>query len=323
MRVFITGATGFAGSHLVDHLLESGYEIWALVHSASSHQALPGAVQTITGDLLAPDSLTEAVAAARPDVVYHLAGQAYPARSWQIPARTLHINTIGTVNLLEAVVAYGRPRVVVVTSADVYGLVKPEEMPLTEAHRAAPRHPYGVSKFAAGQFVPLYWQRYELPVVEARPFNHIGPRQSLGFVVPDFASQLAAIKLGQQSPEMQVGNLEAERDFTDVRDVVRAYRLLAEDGRAGETYLICSGQPVSIHYLLTALADIADVPVEVAYDPARMRPSDVPTLYGSFDKLRRDTGWQPEIHLRQSLAEALADWETRLRDEDGQERAAG
>lgn len=314
MRVFLTGATGFAGSHLVDRLLAAGHQLFALVHSASSHQELPqdAGIETVVGDLLDEESLKTAVSQARPDVIYHLAGQAYPARSWQIPVQTMMVNTIGTINLLEAAVAFGRPRVVVVTSADVYGLVSPEEMPLTEAVPPAPRHPYGVSKLSAGQYVPLYWQRYQLPVVEARPFNHIGPRQALGFVVPDFASQLAAIKLGQQPPKLSVGNLDAERDFTDVRDVARAYTLLAEKGQPGETYFICSGQPVSIHYLLTALAELAEVAVEIEYDPERMRPSDTPRLYGSYAKIQRDTGWQPQIHLRESLAEALADWVARL-----------
>jgi GDP-4-dehydro-6-deoxy-D-mannose reductase len=218
------------------------------------------------------------------------------------------VNTIGTINLLEAAVAYGHPRVVIVTSAEIYGLVQAEELPLTEETVPQPRHPYGVSKLAAGQLVPIYWQRYGLEVVEARPFNHIGPRQSLGFVVSDFASQLAAIKLGQQAPQLSVGNLEAQRDFTDVRDVIRAYVRLAESGQPGEAYLICSGQPVAIQRVLSTLIELADVDVAIEPDMGRMRPSDVPCLYGSYAKIGRDTGWRPQIPLRQSLADALADW---------------
>lgn len=309
-RIFITGATGFAGSHLVDELLAAGDEVVALVHGETSHQptAEHDHLQTVEGDLLNLAQVKAAVAEARPDVIYHLAGQASPGRSWQNPALTLAVNSGGTANVLEAAVAYGRPRVVVVTSAEIYGPVQPDALPITEATPPRPHHPYGVSKLAAGLLVGLYWQRYQLPVVEARPFNHIGPRQAAGFVVPDFASQLAAIKLGQQPPLIHVGNLSAERDFTDVRDVTRAYRLLAERGRPGETYLICSGQPISIHYLLNALLEIAGVEVEVRYDPARMRPSDTPQLYGSFDKIWQETGWRPEIHLRQSLTDAFYDW---------------
>jgi GDP-4-dehydro-6-deoxy-D-mannose reductase len=197
---------------------------------------------------------------------------------------------------------------VVVTSADIYGVIRADDLPLTEATEPRPRHPYGVSKWAAGQLVRLYADRYGLPVVEARPFNHIGPRQAKGFVVPDFASQLAAIKLGKQPARMLVGNLSAERDFTDVRDVVRGYRALGESGEPGEAYIICTGTAVSIHWVLMTLLDIAGIDVSIEYDSARMRPSDTPCLYGDYAKLRHDTGWQPQIHLRQSLQDAFADW---------------
>jgi GDP-4-dehydro-6-deoxy-D-mannose reductase len=314
MQIFITGATGFAGSHLLDSLLAEGHEIFALMHPATSHQALPEhpRLHTVVGDLLEREALKTAVLQAEPETIYHLAGQASPGRSWENPALTIAINTGGTANLLDAAVAAGRPRVLIVTSAEIYGYVGEADLPLTEETTPRPRHPYGVSKFAAGQLTAVYWERYQLPVVEARPFNHIGPRQALGFVAPDFASQLAAIKLGQQEPVISVGNLEAQRDFSDVRDVARAYRMLAEKGRPGEGYLICSGQAVSIHYLLNVLVEAADVPVEVTYDPARMRPSDTPCLYGSHAKISGDTGWKPEIHLRQSLQDTLDDWLERL-----------
>lgn len=310
MRVFITGATGFAGSHLVDELLAAGDEVFTLVHGETSHQPVSQheRLHSVEGDLLNLAQVKEAVAEARPEIIYHLAGQASPGRSWNNPALTLAVNSGGTANVLEAAVAFGRPRVVIITSAEIYGPVRPEALPITEATVPRPHHPYGVSKWAAGQLVGLYWQRYQLPVVEARPFNHIGPRQTLGFVVPDFASQLAAIKRGERPAVISVGNLSAERDFTDVRDVTRAYQLLAERGRPGETYLICSGQPVAIHYLLSTLIEIAGVDVDVRYDPERMRPSDTPQLYGSFERIRRETGWRPAIHLRQSLADAFAEW---------------
>lgn len=315
MRIFITGATGFAGSHLIESLLTQDHEVYALTHPATSHQELPNHpnLHGIPGDLLDLDSLKTAVLQAQPDTIYHLAGQAYPARSWDNPALTIAINTGGTANLLEAAVAFGRPRVVIVTSAEIYGFVAEADLPLTEATTPQPRHPYGVSKYAAGQLTAVYAQRYDLPVVEARPFNHIGPRQALGFVVPDFASQLAAIKLGQKAPIISVGNLDARRDFSDVRDVVTAYQILAAKGSPGEGYLICSGQAVSIHYLLNALIEAAGIAVEVVYDPARMRPSDTPILYGSHAKLSNDTGWKPEIHLRQSLNDAYQDWLQRLK----------
>lgn len=314
MRVFITGGTGFAGSHLVDYLLENEHDLFALVHGASSHQQLPEhpRIKEIPGDLLRVDSLKEALSEAQPDVIYHLAGQASPAISWQEPALTLAINTGGTANILQAAVAYGRPRVVVVTSADIYGMITPEMLPLTEETAEEPRHPYGISKMAAGRLVSAYWDRYQLPVLEARPFNHIGPRQTKGFVVPDFASQLAAIKMGIQDAKISVGNLDAQRDFTDVRDVARGYACLAERGQPGQAYFICSGRPVSIRYLLETLVDLSGVEPEITCDPARMRPTDIPVVYGSHERITAETGWQPEISMEQSLADALEDWQHKI-----------
>ncbi len=312
MRVFITGATGFAGAHLIKGLLEEGAQVSALVHGPTSRYELPAEVISIDGNLLDEDVVSTAVTRTKPDLIFHLAGQAYPAKSWEIPGQTIAVNTVGTANLLQAAAVYGLARVVVVTSADMYGLIRDEDLPITEETAVHPRHPYGVSKWAAGQLVPLYWQRFGLEVVEARPFNHIGPGQGLGFVVPDFALQIAKIKKGLQQNSIKVGNLEAKRDFTDVRDVVRAYRLLAEKGRAGEAYLICSGQAVSIQSLLNTLVALAEVSLNIERDETRMRPSDIPCLYASYEKIKQDTGWQPVVDLRQSLADALADWMTRI-----------
>jgi GDP-4-dehydro-6-deoxy-D-mannose reductase len=314
MRVFITGATGFAGSHLVDYLLNKEHSVFALMHRASSHQQLPQHphLEEIPGDLLQVNSLIEAIINARPDVIFHLAGQASPAISWQEPGLTMAINAGGTANILQAAVAFGRPRVVVVTSADVYSDITPDMLPLTEETEEQPTHPYGVSKVAAGQLVKIYWERYEIPVMEARPFNHIGPRQTTGFVVPDFASQLAAIKLGLQDAKMSVGNLDAQRDFTDVRDVAKAYGYLAENGRPGHSYLICSGRPIAIRYVLETLVELSGVKAEFTPDPKRMRPSDNPIVYGSHKRITADTGWKPEIAIEQSLTDTLEDWQNRL-----------
>jgi len=311
MRVLVTGATGFAGSHLVDHIATQGTQIYVLVRKTPH---VPSGVIAIKGDLTDPASLKTAIAQAKPDLIYHLAGQADVGRSWKTPAKTLQINAIGTINLIEAVIENKlNPRIIVVTSGDIYGQQPPEAMPITEDCQPKAYHPYGVSKIAASQLVHIYYQRYKLDIIEARPFNHIGPRQALGFVVPDFASQIAAIKLGQQPPCIQVGSLQAQRDFTDVRDMVAAYASLADHGRAGETYLICSGNPIPIRTILDTLADIAGIDLRIEQDPQRMRPSDTPLLYGSPAKIKQDTGWTPKISLYDSLTAVLQEWEKILR----------
>lgn len=320
MRAFVTGATGFAGTHLVDDLLVAGHQVYGLIYENDErrYRSNKSRFTPVPGDLLDPHSLRRALDKSQPDVIYHLAGWALTAESWRYPGRAIAVNTAGTANLLKAAVDFGRPRVVVVTSADIYGTVTPDDLPITEASEPHPRHPYGLSKWAAAKLVSLFWQRYDLPVVEARPFNHIGPGQERGFVVPDFASQLAAISLEKQPPRIMVGNLSAERDFTDVRDIVRAYQELARAGRPGQTYIVCRGHPVSIRYLLEILTELTGVHVEIQHDPERMRPSDTPVLYGSHQRLREETGWEPRIALRTSLADALADWRARLADEAGE-----
>lgn len=309
MRVLVTGSTGFAGSHLVDQLLDEGHELFGLVHPASGHLAWPQVDRftPIEGDLLDINSLRAAFSASTPQQVFHLAGQASPGLSWQDPAGTFAVNTGGTANLLEAARDYGRPRVLIVTSAHVFGRI-PESGLLSEETPAAPGDPYGISKLAAALLAPIYWQRYQLPVVEARPFNHIGPRQAPGFVVPDFASQVAAIKLGLAEPLIRVGNLDVERDFTDVRDVARAYRALADQGVPGESYMVCSGKTVSVRWLLDTLIELCACRARVVVDPELVRPTEHRRIVGSYEKISRQTGWKPTIDLRQSLEDTLTDW---------------
>lgn len=314
-RIFLTGVTGFAGSHLVDSLLTEGHEVFGLIHPATSHQPIPQheKFMPIEGDLTDLVGVKDAVREAEPAVIYHLGGVASPARSWVDPAMTLAINTGGTANLLEAAVTMGRPRVIVITSALLYGSLRPEDLPVDEDTPPTPSHPYAVSKWAAGILTQLYWKRYDLPVIEVRPFNHIGPRQALGFVVPDFASQLAQIVTGRSHQSVvEVGNLDAERDFTDVRDIVIAYRKLAESGIPGETYLVCSGQAVSIRSILETLIAISGADVQVIEDSSRIRPLDTMRIYGSYAKINRDISWQPMISLEQSLTDAFMEWRDRV-----------
>lgn len=314
-RVFATGVTGFAGSHLVNSLLADGFEVFGLVHPASGHQPVPDHENfvPIAGDLTDLAGLKSAFSEVRPSIVYHLGGIASPAQSWKNPAQTLAINAGGTANVLEAAVLSGKPKVIVVTSALLYSSLEETDLPVDEATPPSPSHPYAVSKWTAGILTALYWRRYSLPVIEVRPFNHIGPHQARGFVVPDFASQLAQISAGESEPVVKVGNLQAERDFTDVRDIVRAYRLLAESGSPGQPYLVCSGTSVSIQHILETLIKISDIEVEIVTDPDRFNPLETPIIYGNNAKIYRDTGWQPSISLEKSLSDTYIEWRARIK----------
>lgn len=315
MHVLVTGAAGFAGSHLVNHLNSLGQTVFGLTRPASFNPKSDYPFEPVPGDLLNLDSLIDAIKRSKANVIYHLAGQADVGLSWREPVSTIMVNTIGTVNLLEAAIAENVETIVAVTSAELYGPQPRDKMPITAKSLPNPWHPYAVSKLAAGHLLSIYQRRYaeQIKIIEARPFNHIGPGQATGFVVPDFAKQIAQMRAGLIRPLLRVGNLDAERDFTDVRDVVRSYALLAEKGQAGKMYHICSGQPVPIYTIVNILAELAEISLDIEYDPERMRPSDTPVLYGSFADLRRDTGWTPEIHMRQSLAESLAEWDEKVR----------
>ena len=303
MRVLVTGATGFVGRHLLDALRAAGHE----PNAAGGPQDAPPAIGL---DVLDPDAVRRVVDAAAPDAIVHLAGQAFVPQSVADPLGTLAVNATGTAHVLEAARAYrdrvrAPLRVLVVSSAEVYGIQRPDRMPLDETAVLRPGNAYAASKVAAEAYA-LAWQRsYGLDCVVARPFNHIGPGQDGRFVVASFARQLADIAAGAPAL-MHVGNLEAQRDFLDVRDVAAAYVLLLANGRAGEVYNICSGRTVAIREVLRQLITIARVPVEIRDDPERMRSSDLPILSGDATKLRAETGWEPRYSLAASLRDIYA-----------------
>ena len=309
MRSLITGVGGFAGSHLADILLahgEPGDEVWGCDLSAAPRPYLSPNVHLIAADLRDPVAAGQVIEQARPERVYHLAGQAFVGDSWAHPWETLETNLRAQVNLLEALVASKqRPGVLVVGSADEYGRMRNPEHPIDETPPLRPDSPYSVSKAAQDLLGLQYFLSYGLPIVRVRPFNHIGPRQNRKFVAAAFASQIAAIEAGLQPPVMRVGNLEARRDFTDVRDTVRAYTLLLEHGQAGEVYNVGTGVSHRIREMLDVLLSLAVVPIRIETDPTRIRLNDVPDLVCDARRLREATGWHPRYRLEETLRDLL------------------
>lgn len=303
MRALVTGASGFVGRYLVDALQRAGSETLACGGPHDAGKLLPL-------DLNDPAAIRAALDLARPDVVFHLAAQTFVPESFSSPAATYETNAVGTARLTQAVRDYAAagatmPRILFTSSAEVYGMRDPADFPLRETLAPHPATPYAASKAAAEAILAAEARAFGMDVVVARAFNHIGPGQSERFVVPSLAAQLAAIAAGG-APQLQVGNLNAARDFLDVRDVVAAYLALARDGAPGETYNVCRGTPVKVRDVLRDLIFISGVAVEVREDPQRFRPLDVPVFFGSAEKLRARCGWVPAIPLERSLRDVYA-----------------
>ena len=296
----VTGATGFAGSHLVDRLLETHDEIYGWSHSTAPVSNTRVRWQAV--DLMDRHSLEHALAGIRPSVIYHCAGLPHVAESWTRSRQALEVNAFGTHLLLDSVTRRSLdPLVVVVSSALVY---RPTAEAMSERQPLAPADPYGVSKLAQEMAAARSGVRH----VIARPFNHAGPRQSPAFVMSSFARQIADIEAGRAAPVLRVGNLDARRDISDVRDTVRAYEALASAGRCDQAYNICCGTAYRIGDLLARLIDMAQVNVSVQQDPERMRPSDNPQVLGDPTRIATDTGWRAEIPIERTLGDLLEWW---------------
>lgn len=305
-RILVTGSNGFVGKHLTRELLARGHQVLGVGGSQAPTDSAEGIEQIIL-DLTDPKE-TAKIDFSDITGVVHLAGMAAVGPSFDDPMLYMSVNVGIEVNLFEAAMQQGaHPRFIIISSGTLYD--PRAEQPLTEQAPVFPNSPYAVSKLCQEQMAQYYTSR-GFEVIIARPFNHIGPGQAPGFIVSDFAQQLIAIEKGEQT-DMRVGNLDAQRDYTDVRDIVRAYCLLLEKGSPGETYNICSGKPVSGHEILHGLSKAADQDPKVTQDPNRMRPSDIPILTGAHDKLSQDTGWQPEIILADTLRDVIADWRSK------------
>lgn len=298
MRALVTGAGGFVGRHLVRHLAAQGDEV------VEMELAIDGI------DITEAEPVREAVMAAKPAAVYHLAGAADVGGSWSSPHETFLANALGTLNVLEAARAARVERVLAVTSADVYGRVTEDELPLREDQPLRPVSPYAASKVAADALAQQAWLGHRLPVVRVRAFNHLGPGQSDRFLAPSLAARIARNeRLG--GDEVPIGNMTPLRDVTDVRDVVRAYRLLMERGEPGGVYNVCRGRAVSVKEIAEELLAGAARPMHLVVDQALQRTVDIPVLVGDNGALRAATGWAPVIPLETTLADVLADWRAR------------
>lgn len=315
MRALITGINGFVGGHLAEQLINEGdWEVWGLARQeALSLPQLQGRVRAVVADLSDYTSVTAALDHARPDVVFHLAAQSNVPRSFEDPAATLLGNTAGQLHLFQAVLQLRLdPLLVIATSNEIYGQIRPDELPVGERTPLRPVNPYAVSKATQDLLAFQYHASHRLRTLRMRLFNHIGPRQNEQFVVAAFAAQIARIEAGQQPPLIRVGNLAAERDFTDVRDVARAYALAARHGQVPSAYNVGSGRCVSIRTLLDMLLAHSARPIEVELDPARMRPADVQRVVSDCRLFHEHTGWAPQIALEQTLADVLAYWRARV-----------
>jgi len=294
VRALITGGKGFVGNWLAAHLKDRGDEV---------------AVIDIETDVADGAAVRRVVADVVPDAIYHLAAMTHVGDSWDDPSRVLRVNVLGTAEILAA----GRtltagPRVLVVSSAEVYGVVDPGRLPLGEDTPTAPASPYAASKLAAEEVALQAWRGYGQSVIVVRPFNHIGPGQSPNFFVPALAKRIVDARRSGATA-LRVGTLTTRRDFTDVRDVVAAYRLLMERGAPGEVYNVCSGRDVAMSEVAAQLLELAGADLTLRTDPELVRPVDVPVLRGTAAKLHGATGWEPVIPLATTLADVLASWE--------------
>lgn len=310
MRALITGITGFAGGHLAQILLDRGDSVFGIARDEGyslAHLSQP--IDSVIADLCDINVVRHILAEVKPEAIYHLAGQAFVPTSWSSPWETFENNVLPQLNILQAMLAQGsKARLLVVASNEVYGHVSVDKLPVNEEMPMRPDNPYGVSKVAQDVLALQYHLSHGVDVLRVRAFNHIGPRQSPVFVAASFAKQIAEIEAGLREPVLHVGNLEAQRDFTDVVDVMRAYALLVEHGQSGEAYNVGTGRAYSIQYLLDTMLGFSTAAIRIRPDETRMRPSDTPLIYADNRKLCAQTGWRPTIKFEDSLKRVLEYW---------------
>ncbi len=317
MKSLITGCGGFAGSHLADYLLGKGEEVVALLTNQEDRaniQHIEKRLQLVSADLREIGRVREVIESIKPQRIYHLAAFSSPAESFEDPERTYHVNFMGTLNLLSAWLRAGVDcRFLLVSSAEVYGIVPREKLPLREEMELRPVNPYAGSKAAAEILALQFFRSYGLPIVLVRPFNHTGPRQSSRFVCSNLARQVAEIELGLRPPTVVAGNLDAARDFSDLRDIVRGYFDLLEHGAPGEVYQLCSGHSISIKNVLGVLTSFASRPILVSVDKPSLRRHDAAEIRGDYSKAKLAVGWEPRRELTDTLRELTDYWREKVK----------
>ncbi len=318
MRVLITGIGGFVGYYLTECCVKQGCEVHGIDRfvgpdkDVSPIEAFGAKVHE--GDFRDGDGILSLIYKLQPDWIFHLAAQSYVPLSWKSPHETMETNVIGLTHLFEAIRETGlRPRIHIPGSSEEYGLINASEIPVKEDNPLRPLSPYAVSKAAQDLMAYQYYKSYDFHVIRTRAFNHTGPRRGKHFVISNFARQLALIEAELKEPIIEVGNLEVVRDFTDVRDVVRAYWLALERGEAGEVYNVCSGKGRKLHDILRELIGKVGVDVEIRHDPSRFRVSDSPVIYGSAEKFRKKTKWKPDITFDKTLDDILDYWRDKIK----------
>ncbi|MBR6623910.1 MAG: GDP-mannose 4,6-dehydratase [Ruminococcus sp.] len=311
MKALIIGGAGFVGGYLICELDSAGQEVFA---TCLENENISGNCSVRTLNILDADAVSEVIGEIKPDVIYHLAAQSSVSLSWKKPQLTADINVIGTINVLEAVKNCEKKdiRLILIGSGEEYGFIRKDACPLTEEEPLNPGNIYAATKACQGMLGEIYARAYKMDIIMVRAFNHSGPQQLPMFVISDFCRQIALIEKGDSPAVMSVGNLAAKRDFTDVRDVVRAYRLLGEKGVSGRTYNVGRGKAVEIQYILDTALSFSQKEIEVKQDPARMRASDIPVIEPDVSRIYGDTGWKVEISMEKTIEDTLNYWRNTL-----------
>ena len=304
-KVLVTGVDGFVAGYLSDYLFKSGYDVYGTTISETYKN---DKIKIFKMNLLDAENVSDVIKNISPNMIFHLAGQSAVGLSWQKPVLTIDVNVNGTLNLLEAVrINNINSRILIIGSSDQYGTIKPEDCPIKETQLQIPQSPYGISKKTQEELGKLYVKAYKMNIIFVRAFNHIGARQGKNFVVPDFASKIVKIEKSAV-PVLKVGNLDTWRDFTDVRDIVKGYLMLLKNGKVGESYNIGSGNVIRVKDILEKLVSLSYKKIKVEIDKEKFRPIDVPIVQCDNSKIKKDTGWNPEIFIDETLKDVLEYW---------------